>query len=429
MPRVQRFACSTSFDHVGIVVLCDDCDDDCCSPELKQVRKEAGIPSYHTLEADSGGVQVYRFTPACLRSYSGTVFVRSLDLSRLTSAQISAARSALRKFTAEMRGRPYSKNLLEMFRAAGYGRKRKNRAEDLTSVFCSELVAAAFKRMGLLDPARSASTYIPADFSTPQALSKRKKKSKRAIKLLHGATLGPEIIVDCEDLSVPKKDESDASVRHSNLIKRKTLEMDPLVSHADASDDVDLRTRVFNPIVNQRKKGQTAFSKNDLRLDDIAYSSSLDDVMFAMDREMEETDYDVPAGKDFEQKYDTSSLQASFVVNAGDSYMQPFTVETDNAPLDLFWDFKLGVDNADGHDIEFVIMGPLPVAADIDEYATEVPVPKLITARMGQGQKVATGSVRVGLPGRYVLKWDNSYSWFASKEIHYACSLKKVSRK
>ena len=98
MPRVQRFACSTSFDHVGIVVLCDDCDDECCSPELKQVRKEAGIPSYHTLEADSGGVQVYRFTPACLRSYSGTVFVRSLDLSRLTSAQISAARSALRSF-------------------------------------------------------------------------------------------------------------------------------------------------------------------------------------------------------------------------------------------------------------------------------------------------------------------------------------------
>ena len=95
--------------------------------------------------------------------------------------------------------------------------------------------------------------------------------------------------------------------------------------------------------------------------------------------------------------------------------MQPFTVETDNAPL-IFLGLA-GVDNADGHDIEFVIMGPLPVAADIDEYARGARN-KLITARMGQGQKVATGSVRVGLPGRYVLKWDNSYSWFASKEIH-----------
>ena len=50
------------------------------------------------------------------------------------------------------------------------------------SFFCSELVAAAYKRIGLLDPYKAASTYWPGDFS--------QEDKKKEIKLLNGAYLG-----------------------------------------------------------------------------------------------------------------------------------------------------------------------------------------------------------------------------------------------
>ena len=54
-------------------------------------------------------------------------------------------KNALHNFTEEMFGRPYEKRVFEMLRAANlFG---VNRKEDLSSVFCSELVAAAYHRM------------------------------------------------------------------------------------------------------------------------------------------------------------------------------------------------------------------------------------------------------------------------------------------
>ena len=155
--------------------------------------------------------------------------------------------------------------------------------------------------MGLLDLERSANSYIPADFSTSMALSKRKKKKKRAIKLLHGASLGPEIIVDCQDLTMPTRPADAAMERHSDLMKRKTLEIDPLVAEADENDDVDMRTRVFNPIVGRRIDGSSSsssFATRTLGLEDIVISGSINEVLYAMDREKEEADYDLPSGKE-----------------------------------------------------------------------------------------------------------------------------------
>ena len=106
-------------------------------------------------------------------------------------------------------------------------------------------------------------------------------------------------------------------------------------------------------------------------------------------------------------------------------------------PVELTWNSNL-VDASDNHDIEFTILGPLPVRdnddADEDKLDEEekngdtVPVPVLVRKRSGQKQTIIAGTVSILLPGRYVLKWDNSYSWFASKEIHYACSLKQVEK-
>ena len=50
------------------------------------------------------------------------------------------------------------------------------------SFFCSELVASAYKRIGILDPDKAASSYWPGDFST--------EKKSNEVKLLRGAYLG-----------------------------------------------------------------------------------------------------------------------------------------------------------------------------------------------------------------------------------------------
>jgi len=60
--------------------------------------------------------------------------------------------------------------------------------EDLTRVFCSELVAAAYQHLGLLDQYPPAGGYAPKDFSSEQTDS-------AALLLLKGAQLSDEIFV------------------------------------------------------------------------------------------------------------------------------------------------------------------------------------------------------------------------------------------
>jgi hypothetical protein len=48
----------------------------------------------------------------------------------------------LAAFVKQMDGKPYEKNLMEMVR----GTMSLNSGEDLSGVFCSELVAAAYQR-------------------------------------------------------------------------------------------------------------------------------------------------------------------------------------------------------------------------------------------------------------------------------------------
>ena len=48
---------------------------------------------------------------------------------------------ALYDFIESVRGRPYEKNFMNLFKAVTHGPDRSS-TEDLTSVFCSELVSA-----------------------------------------------------------------------------------------------------------------------------------------------------------------------------------------------------------------------------------------------------------------------------------------------
>ena len=77
---------------------------------------------------------------------------------------------------------------LELLRAAWDRLGGLSRSEDLSSLFCSELVAEAYQAMGLLDePPRGlpSNEYVPIDFS-----------DRRALKLKRGYRLLPEVVIE-----------------------------------------------------------------------------------------------------------------------------------------------------------------------------------------------------------------------------------------
>ena len=77
----------------------------------------------------------------------------------------------LLKFRMEVQGRPYEKSKVELILSAldfqeEYLSFLRNTREDLSSLFCSELVAEAYKRMGLIRGKRLSNEYTPDDFTS-----------------------------------------------------------------------------------------------------------------------------------------------------------------------------------------------------------------------------------------------------------------------
>jgi hypothetical protein len=158
--------------HVGLVIRDRPAD----LPQLWEATTLADMPDLETGQAFPG-VRLVMLEEA-LTAYSGEVAVRLLDVKR-TKKMLAD----LEAFRQEMLGRPYEKNEAQMIRATRKGPLR-NRVEDLSSVFCSELIAAAYQRMGLLDRSKLSNNFTPADFTTEVDLP-----------LGLRAQLGPEIIV------------------------------------------------------------------------------------------------------------------------------------------------------------------------------------------------------------------------------------------
>jgi hypothetical protein len=146
---------------------------------LWEATLDTDLPDVTTHEIASG-VNLYDLEH-WIRHYAGETVIRPLRVERT-----EAMRTALLAFYQEARGRPYARNRLELFRAVYDGPLGKNRTDDLSSFFCSELVAAAYQRMGLLPASPPANEYTPHDFSSER---------KQPLPLLLGATWGPEILV------------------------------------------------------------------------------------------------------------------------------------------------------------------------------------------------------------------------------------------
>lgn len=111
-------------------------------------------------------------------TYKGAIAVRQLQVNRTPRMM-----EALLAFRGEVRDRPYEQSKLELIQSAYDGWLGENR-EDLSSLFCSELVAESYQRMGLLADQPPSAEYTPRDFAS---------KSKHPLTLRLGARLGAEI--------------------------------------------------------------------------------------------------------------------------------------------------------------------------------------------------------------------------------------------
>ncbi len=90
---------------------------------------------------------------------------------------------ALNDFRHEVSGRPYERHKIELIKSA-YDLVLGANKEDLSSLFCSELLAEAYQRMGLLTEEKPSNEYTPKDFSQDKRLT-----------LQQGYSLGSEIVI------------------------------------------------------------------------------------------------------------------------------------------------------------------------------------------------------------------------------------------
>jgi len=165
LQSLQRAVTGSRYDHVGLVI---------------RIPWSSNKPSaLHVLESTSDGVHTYQLARR-LRAWhlaSAVVVVRQLKNVRRTDSFLTA----LDSFVSDVDGLPYAITLGKLL--------RREPGASTENFFCSELVAAAYMRVGLLDGERqSATAFYPSDFN--------EHNSARLLKLQHGAALGPELRVD-----------------------------------------------------------------------------------------------------------------------------------------------------------------------------------------------------------------------------------------
>ncbi|MDH5654417.1 MAG: hypothetical protein OEZ34_00795, partial [Spirochaetia bacterium] len=124
------------------------------------------------------GVQLVPLSQRVSR-YSGNIAVRQLNGAEITESHIEK----LMKLRENLKGKKYESDQIELLKSAYDGPGGLNK-EDLSSLFCSELVAEAYQALGLLDENMPSNEFTPADFS-----------EQGSIKLNRNAELGKEILL------------------------------------------------------------------------------------------------------------------------------------------------------------------------------------------------------------------------------------------
>lgn len=165
-----KIGSSCHWSHVGMIVRFN-------KPDVVLLYQSSPLSKVHdyTHRAPKPGVQINVFSETC-EHYDGDIALRRLNYD-LSDTMLDA----LSSFRQEMKHRSFETSTLEIIKAA-YDGPLGNNEEDLSSLFCSELIAAAYQRMGLINYQLPSNEFTPRDFS-----------EKGSLPLLLGASLGREI--------------------------------------------------------------------------------------------------------------------------------------------------------------------------------------------------------------------------------------------
>jgi hypothetical protein len=170
--RAIRAVTNSPVNHVGMVVALDD-----LPPLLWHAELGRTIPDVWAGVAHRG-TQLHRLVDAAGQwhhRYGQQAWMRHIDIDVTVEME-----DAVIETIAEFDGRTFPRTASL---AKGWIKGRARRAADLERLFCAEVVAITYERMGLLGTERPPNWYDPGKFWSGDRLE------------LRGAALGPEIAV------------------------------------------------------------------------------------------------------------------------------------------------------------------------------------------------------------------------------------------
>ena len=170
--RAIRALTNSPVNHVGMVIALDD-----LPPLLWHAELGHTVPDVWT-GVRHRGTQLHRLADAVGQwhhRYGQAAWMRPIDLD--VSLELE---DAIIETVAELNGRSFPKTASL---ARGWLKGRVRRTADLEQLFCAEVVAITYERMGLIDEKRPPNWYDPGKFWSGGRLE------------LNGATLGEEIAI------------------------------------------------------------------------------------------------------------------------------------------------------------------------------------------------------------------------------------------
>eukprot|EP00908_Phaeocystis_cordata_P023092 Transcript_5519.p1 GENE.Transcript_5519~~Transcript_5519.p1 ORF type:complete len:409 (+),score=134.47 Transcript_5519:84-1310(+) len=174
VPALQRAVTRSDWDHVGLVMHLDWRGRVCGS----QSSAECGFIECDASGTHFYGLQQYEFYKWHLQYEQ--MALRQLEWDERGDPSVVAK---LQAWYDEVKDKPYSLSLGKITQSADH--RARSACLDHDNFFCSELVAYAYQRLGLLPTSRPACGYWPVTFSQAAQL-----------RLEGGAALGDELPVD-----------------------------------------------------------------------------------------------------------------------------------------------------------------------------------------------------------------------------------------
>jgi len=171
--KLIKLAQCNMWSHVGMIVIDSNYDFPC----LYESTHSDVIIDLDT-KTITQGVQMVPFVDK-VKLYPGSVGYR-----RLTNvAEHELHHDSFAKLKSSLRGKAFEDNVWQIVKSSYDGPFGANE-EDLSTLFCSELIAASYQALGLLPGSKikTSNEYTPSDFSSQSlALCKNAKLSEITI--------------------------------------------------------------------------------------------------------------------------------------------------------------------------------------------------------------------------------------------------------